>query len=274
MPIDNTNKLYSISYLSQGIDSVSKLNSIYDFWESAFVGFEGVQITRTNNSSTYGNNNKNLQDMDIYLCNNITAENVVSDILFRFQSSITSDTGTDLIDLKIYLMIKDKNASEYTIKASFNNNLTDYTYHWFYKTDYGVTLKFPNSDKPSSYNLAFNECDIIFIPGNNSNNTCPTVIYDIDQSISSYATDRIISSKHNNVEQLVSNGVLAYNYNTIDTGLQRFILVNAFSMVNPINTPHLYRVIAVPSLDLHRGKIKIGNKYFIWIGRYALETTE
>lgn len=273
MAIDNTNKLYSISYLSQEINSVSKLNSIYDFWESAFVGFEGVQITRTDNGSTYGNNNENLQDMDIYLCNNITAENVVSDLLFRFKSSITSSTGTDLIDVKIYLMIKDKNASEYTIKTSFNNQNGDF-YHWFYKTDYGVTLKFPNSPKPSSYNLAFNGCDIIFIPGNNSNNTCPTVIYDIEQNMDSYGTDCIISSKHNDVEQLVSNGLLAYNYDTIDTELQRFILLNAFSMVTPINTPHLYRVIAVPSTNLKRGKIKIGNKYFIWIGRYALETTE
>lgn len=236
--MENINIINKKTYQSDSISNITELQSIYTFWRSAFEGFNGVTIETFNS----------YMGMNVYLDAN-------KRMLFKFDAS--ENTNDEYLTLSISL-IKDN-----ITMCTFNNS-NNVDGHYFYKTNYGVLLTLENSYNETNVDSIMSQYTTIFTP-----TEVPTVICKFANGYNSESTDWIISLNHESVENLKSNSLIVHDYTD-----QKFVLMNAFTMKTPINTPHVFRVIGVPSSSHLKGKIKVGDKYFIWVGKYALETDE
>ena len=109
---------------------------------------------------------------------------------------------------------------------------------------------------------------MIFVPDDVS-----TLIYSKNESFNSAGNGTsevdvyVLSENHTEIEIMTESAT----HMCRSCGDQRMSMVSAFSYITPINCPHLYRVIGIPNTSYPKGKIKVANKYMIWMGRYALE---
>lgn len=90
----------------------------------------------------------------------------------------------------------------------------------------------------------------------------------IGLNTSSSCTYAIISPLHETIE------IMSETNTYISTNLsgQKFIMTTAYSCLEDINAQHVFRVLGYNNSSATVGsRIKVGDKYVFWLGRYALE---
>lgn len=239
----------------------TQFQKIYNFLNSAFEGFDGVSIGTITTDDVKG---LWYSSFIIYL-----------NLSKTFYIHCYIDKIADANNIGNYHFItKFDIVKDGIIHDSFSTNINQtYAYLHFYKSNYGV---FTNISKIStntvnSYSGKLEAMTMIFVPDDVS-----TLIYGKNENFNSAGTTStendvyVLSENHTEIEIMTESAT----HMCRACGDQRMSMVSAFSYITPINCPHLYRVIGIPNTSYPKGKIKVANKYMIWMGRYALEVNE
>lgn len=130
---------------------------------------------------------------------------------------------------------------------------SDATYIQYVRTKYGIVWSLGHTVyTETSWNPPF-----IYTPA-----PVPTLWIGVNSNI--YA---IISSLHETIEIMSESTP----YLSTSLGNQKFIMTTAYSCLEDINAQHIFRVLGCYDPGAPGGRIKVGDKYIFWIGRYALE---
>ena len=232
---------------------LNQFQKIYNFLNSAFEGFDGVSIGTITTDDVKG---LWYSSFIIYL--NLSKT-------FYIHCYIDK-----IVDSSNYFITKFDIVKDGIIHDSFSTNTNQSTsYLYFYKSNYGVFTNISRiSVATNSYSDKLSAMSMIFVPDDVS-----TLIYSKNENFNSAGNSTsdvdvyVLSENHTEIEIMTESAT----HMCRSCGDQRMSMVSAFSYITPINCPHLYRVIGVPNTSYPKGKIKVANKYMIWMGRYALE---
>lgn len=234
----------------------TQFQKIYNFLNSAFEGFDGVSIGTITTDDVKG---LWYSSFIIYL-----------NLSKTFYIHCYIDKIVDGNSNSNYFIIKFDIVKDGIIHGSFSTNINQsYAYLYFYKSNYGVLTNISriSTSSASSYSDKLSAMSMIFVPDDVS-----TLIYSKDDNFNSSSNTSevnvyVLSENHTEIEIMTESAT----HMCRSCGDQRMSMVSAFSYITPINCPHLYRVIGIPITSYPKGKIKVANKYMIWMGRYALE---
>lgn len=239
----------------------TQFQKIYNFLNSAFEGFDGVSIGTITTDDVKG---LWYSSFIIYL--NLSKTFYIHCYIDKIvDSSNSCNYFTTKFDIVKDGIIHDS-------LSIYNSQIHGYLY--FYKSNYGVLTnisRIPFSNYPTSYSDKLSAMSMIFVPDDVS-----TLIYGKDDNFNSSSNSSsevdvyVLSENHTEIEIMRESAT----HMCRSCGDQRMSMVSAFSYITPINCPHLYRVIGVPNTGYLKGKIKVADKYMIWMGRYALEVNE
>lgn len=236
--------------------SNTQFQKIYNFLNSAFEGFDGVSIGTITTDDVKG---LWYSSFIIYL--NLSKTFYIHCYIDKIvDSSNSCSYFTTKFDIVKDGIIHDS-------FSTYGNQTAAYLY--FYKSNYGVFTNISriNTSSASGYSEKLSAMSMIFVPDDVS-----TLIYSKDDNFNSSGNTSevnvyVLSENHTEIEIMTESAT----HMCRACGDQRMSMVSAFSYITPINCPHLYRVIGVPNTGYPKGKIKVANKYMIWMGRYALE---
>ena len=126
----------------------------------------------------------------------------------------------------------------------------------YIRTKYGITWSMDTSQNgtETSWNPP-----LIYTPA-----PVPTIW--VGLSTSGNSTYAIISPLHETIEIMKETST----YISTNLGGQKFIMTTAYSCLEDINAQHVFRVLGYYS-NAPGGRIKVGDKYVFWVGKYALE---
>ena len=233
----------------------TQFQKIYNFLNSAFEGFDGVSIGTITTDDVKG----------LWYSCFIIYLNLSKTFYIHCYTDKIGDSGSLFI-------IKFDIVKDGIIHDSFSTNGSqNVAYLYFYKSNYGVFTNISrifSSNVPTSYSDKLSAMSMIFVPDDVS-----TLIYSKNESFNSAGNGTsevdvyVLSENHTEIEIMTESAT----HMCRSCGDQRMSMVSAFSYITPINCPHLYRVIGIPNTSYPKGKIKVANKYMIWMGRYALE---
>lgn len=264
--VDTIYTLYITPKVSEN-SSESKVNEflntqfqkIYNFLNSAFEGFDGVSIGTITTDDVKG----------LWYSSFIIYLNLSKTFYIHcYIDKILDSTNGSIY----YFIIKFDIVKDGIIHDSFSTNSSQsYAYLYFYKSNYGVFTNISRITAGTnviSYSDKLSAMSMIFVPDDVS-----TLIYCKNENFNSAASTSseidvyVLSENHTEIEIMTESAT----HMCRSCGDQRMSMVSAFSYITPINCPHLYRVIGIPNTGYPKGKIKIADKYMIWMGRYALE---
>lgn len=233
----------------------TQFQKIYNFLNSAFEGFDGVSIGTITTDDVKG----------LWYSSFIIYLNLSKTFYIHCYIDKIVDSGN-------YFITKFDIVKDGIIHDSFSTNINQGTgYLYFYKSNYGVFTNISRinaNTTASTYSEKLSAMSMIFVPDDVS-----TLIYGKNENFNSATNSTseldvyVLSENHTEIEIMTESAT----HMCRSCGDQRMSMVSAFSYITPINCPHLYRVIGIPNTSYPKGKIKVANKYMIWMGRYALE---
>lgn len=236
----------------------TQFQKIYNFLNSAFEGFDGVSIGTITTDDVKG----------LWYSSFIIYLNLSKTFYIHCYIDKTVNSGSSSNDFFIKFDIV-KDGIIHDSFATYGNQ--NFAYLYFYKSNYGVFTNISRilyGTNASSYSEKLSAMSMIFVPDDVS-----TLIYGKNENFNSANNSTseldvyVLSENHTEIEIMTESAT----HMCRSCGDQRMSMVSAFSYITPINCPHLYRVIGIPNTSYPKGKIKVANKYMIWMGRYALE---
>lgn len=212
-------------------ESIDDFNESLDFLEEAFDEFEEVSFLRDNENQT----------LYIYFD---------TDKKMYMKVIPNTNKGT-IVGIKMLFYFND-------VEDTRNAVTSGTTYIHYVRTKYGIvwSLTSNSGSTETSWSPPF-----IYTP-----DPVPTLW--IGLNVANSNTYAIISPLHETIETISENSL----YLSPSLGNQKFIMTTAYSCLEDINAQHVFRVLGCHnSLNAPMGRIKVGDKYVFWVGRYALE---
>lgn len=166
---------------------------------------------------------------------------------------------------KLYIKVTVSGDYGIQINYGFGETLCNYSYTHnydtvyfiYFRTKWGITFGYTSE---LSYANGSMPLQNFFV-----SNPVPTLICGLTHYDSN--TYYLATPLHEEFESMYE--VTMYLSNLF--GGQKFVVTNAYSCSENIDCQHLFRVLCVPNADYSKGRIKVGDKYLYWTGRYALE---
>ena len=164
--------------------------------------------------------------------------------------------------LYIKVMVDGNIRIDYGFGETLCNYSCTYTsstvYFTYFRTKWGITF--------GSTSIASNATSVETLQNFFVSNPVPTLICGLNLSTSSNIY-YLATPLHEEFESMNENAM----YLASSFGGQKFVVTNAYSCSENIDCQHLFRVLCIPQSTYPKGKIKVGDKYLYWSGRYALE---
>ena len=225
------NQLITKSWSSVTAENIS---DVWDFFEDAFTGFDGVTFLRNTEST----------EMYVYLD---------PDKKMKIKISLVDNTSGIHVE---YYLKAEKCSYEYS-QASNVTARAEYI-----RTSYGVAWVI----KTATSTISINDVTCFFTLV-----STPTLILDAITTLGgSTKSHYVLSAIHDSIESIAEN----QSYISNILGGQKFWVTNACSLVKDLRLRHMFRVIGIPSNSYPLGNIRVNGRNIIWFGRFALEFEE